>query len=87
MAVHAHPDDEVQLDRWSARALRREGVRTVVVTCTDGPLRRRAGRAKPGDPGHDPEAVVAARRSELEAAAKVLGRRPTWSCSTIRTPG
>src|SRR5580700_4673249 len=72
MAVHAHPDDEATgtggvLARYAA-----EGIRTVLVTCTDGACGDAPGGAKPGEPGHDPEAVVAVRRSELEASCKVL---------------
>jgi LmbE family N-acetylglucosaminyl deacetylase len=64
MAVHAHPDDEAistggVLARYAA-----EGVRTVLVTCTNGDL---------GDPGHDEGQVVALRRAELEESCRVLG--------------
>ncbi|MFE9251723.1 PIG-L family deacetylase [Streptomyces sp. NPDC007088] len=73
MAVHAHPDDEATgtggiLARYAA-----EGIRTVLVTCTDGGCGDGPGGVKPGDPGHDPAAVVAMRRRELEASCDVLG--------------
>ena len=73
MAVHAHPDDESistggVLARYSA-----EGIRTVLVTCTDGACGDGPDGSKPGQPGHDRAAVVAARRGELERSAKVLG--------------
>ena len=73
MAVHAHPDDEATgtggvLARYAA-----EGIRTVLVTCTDGRCGDGPGGVKPGEPGHDPEAVAAVRRTELEAACAVLG--------------
>ncbi|MER8185893.1 PIG-L family deacetylase [Kitasatospora sp. NPDC094015] len=73
MAVHAHPDDEATgtggvLARYAA-----EGIRTVLVTCTDGGCGDGPGGVKPGDPGHDPAAVVAMRRRELEASCEVLG--------------
>ena len=76
MAVHAHPDDEAIgtggiLARYSA-----EGVRTVLVTCTNGELGDAPGGLKPGDPGHDESVVVPLRRGELEASCNVLGRRP-----------
>ncbi len=73
MAVHAHPDDEASstggiLARYSA-----EGVRTVLVTCTNGELGDGPGGVKPGEPGHVREEVVALRRAELEASCKILG--------------
>lgn len=72
MAVHAHPDDEATgtggvLARYAA-----EGIRTVLVTCTDGRCGDGPGGVKPGEPGHDPEAVAAMRRQELEASCEVL---------------
>ncbi|MFB7911627.1 PIG-L family deacetylase [Kitasatospora sp. NPDC056076] len=73
MAVHAHPDDEATgtggvLARYAA-----EGVRTVLVTCTDGACGDGPGGVKPGEDGHDPAAVAALRRKELEASCRVLG--------------
>src|SRR3954469_25612713 len=72
MAVHAHPDDEATgtggvLARYAA-----EGCTTVLVTCTDGRCGDGPDGVKPGEPGHDPAAVVAVRRAELEASAKAL---------------
>jgi LmbE family N-acetylglucosaminyl deacetylase len=72
MAVHAHPDDEATgtggvLARYAA-----EGVRTVLVTCTDGGCGDGPGGVKPGEAGHDPAAVAAMRRRELEASCEVL---------------
>lgn len=73
MAVHAHPDDEATgtggvLARYSA-----EGFDTILVTCTDGRCGDAPGGIKPGEPGHDPDAVVALRERELEASCAVLG--------------
>src|ERR1700689_4420147 len=73
MAVHAHPDDEAIstggiLARYSAH-----GVRTVLVTCTNGELGDAPGGIKPGEPGHDEAVVVPLRRHELEASCEVLG--------------
>ena len=72
MAVHAHPDDEVTgtggvLARYAA-----EGVQTIVVTCTDGRCGDGPDGVKPGEPGHDPAAVVALRTAELEASCAIL---------------
>jgi LmbE family N-acetylglucosaminyl deacetylase len=73
MAVHAHPDDESSstggvLARYSA-----EGVRTVVVTCTNGELGDAPGGIKPGEPGHDETEVARIRLGELERACEMLG--------------
>jgi LmbE family N-acetylglucosaminyl deacetylase len=73
MAVHAHPDDEASstggiLARYSA-----EGIRTVLVTCTNGELGDGHEAAKPGEAGHDEAWVVAKRRRELEASCEILG--------------
>ena len=72
MAVHAHPDDEATgtggvLARYAA-----EGIRTVLVTCTDGGCGDGPEGVKPGDPGHDPAAVARMRRQELEASCDIL---------------
>jgi LmbE family N-acetylglucosaminyl deacetylase len=72
MAVHAHPDDEATgtggvLARYAA-----EGIRTVLVTCTDGGCGDGPGGVKPGEPGHDPAAVVTMRQGELEASCDAL---------------
>jgi len=73
MAVHAHPDDEVIgtggiLARYTAA-----GVRTVLVTCTDGRQGDGPGGIKPGQEGHDEEEVVLLRRRELERSCEILG--------------
>ncbi len=73
MAVHAHPDDEGSGTGGVLARYADEGVRTVLVTCTNGELGDGPGGVKPGDPGHDEEAVVAARRHELEESCRVLG--------------
>lgn len=73
MAVHAHPDDEATSTGGILARCSAEGVRTVLVTCTNGEMGDLPGGAKPGDPGHDEVQVVASRRRELEESARVLG--------------
>ncbi|MET0896200.1 MAG: PIG-L family deacetylase [Acidimicrobiia bacterium] len=73
MAVHAHPDDEsnstgATLARYSA-----EGVRTVLVTCTNGEFGDAPGHIKPGEEGHDPDDVARIRLGELDVATEALG--------------
>ncbi len=73
MAVHAHPDDEGTGTGGVLARYADEGIRTVLVTCTNGELGDGPGGVKPGEPGHDDVAVVALRRQELEASCRVLG--------------
>jgi LmbE family N-acetylglucosaminyl deacetylase len=73
MAVHAHPDDEATGTGGLLARSAAEGIRTVLVTCTDGSCGDGPGGIKPGEPGHDPAAVVAMRQDELEKSCAVLG--------------
>src|SRR6476469_29651 len=73
MAVHAHPDDEATGTGGVLAKAADEGMRTVLVTCTDGGCGDGPDGVKPGEPGHDPRAVAAFRRAELEASCAVLG--------------
>ena len=73
MAVHAHPDDEATGTGGVLAKAAAEGIRTVLVTCTDGRCGDGPGGVKPGEPGHDPEAVVALRMPELEKSCEILG--------------
>jgi LmbE family N-acetylglucosaminyl deacetylase len=73
MAVHAHPDDECSSTGGVLAKYAAEGIRTIVVTCTNGELGDGPGGIKPGDPGHDTEAVAATRRGELRRACALLG--------------
>jgi LmbE family N-acetylglucosaminyl deacetylase len=75
MAVHAHPDDEGTTTGGILAKYSAEGIRTVLVTCTNGELGDAPGGAKPGEPGHDEAAVVALRRAELAESCRVLGVR------------
>jgi LmbE family N-acetylglucosaminyl deacetylase len=72
MAVHAHPDDEATSTGGVLARYAAEGFQTVLVTCTDGGCGDGPGGVKPGEPGHDPKAVVEMRRGELEASCEVL---------------
>ena len=72
MAVHAHPDDEVMATGGALARYASEGITTVLVTCTDGRCGDGPEGVKPGEPGHDPDAVVAIRREELEASCAAL---------------
>ena len=73
MAIHAHPDDEVISTGGVLARYADEGVRTVVVTCTDGSQGFGPGRVLPGEPGHDRDAVAKVRKAELERSCAALG--------------
>src|ERR1700678_3662579 len=73
MAVHAHPDDEALGTGGILALYADEGVRTVLVTCTNGELGDAPGGNKPGEPGHDEKTVVPLRIGELEKSCRVLG--------------
>ncbi len=72
MAVHAHPDDEATGTGGVLAKAAAEGIRTVLVTCTDGRCGDGPDGVKPGQPGHDPAAVAQMRRQELEKSCAVL---------------
>jgi LmbE family N-acetylglucosaminyl deacetylase len=71
MVVHAHPDDEASGGGILA-TYADQGIRTVVVTCTNGEYGDAPGGIKPGQPGHDPDAVARLRLAELEESARIL---------------
>jgi N-acetyl-1-D-myo-inositol-2-amino-2-deoxy-alpha-D-glucopyranoside deacetylase len=73
MAVHAHPDDEAIGTGGVLARYAREGMTTVLVTCTNGEFGDAPGGVKPDDDGHDTAAVVEVRRRELQAACDALG--------------
>lgn len=70
LAIHAHPDDESITTGGLLARCADAGVRTRLVTCTDG-------RYGPVNPGLGltltPEELAEVRRKELGSAAKVLG--------------
>jgi LmbE family N-acetylglucosaminyl deacetylase len=73
MAVHAHPDDEASSTGGVLAKYSAEGIRTVVVTCTNGEFGDAPGQVKPGSDGHDEQEVAQLRLSELRQSAKILG--------------
>jgi LmbE family N-acetylglucosaminyl deacetylase len=73
MAVHAHPDDEASSTGGVLAAYSAQGIRTVVVTCTNGEFGDGAGGAKPGQDGHDEQAVARQRLAELRESCAILG--------------
>lgn len=72
LAVHAHPDDESTSTGGVLAYYSRRGVRTIVVTCTNGELGDTPTGVKPGQTGHDPIAVADIRRAELHTACSRL---------------
>jgi LmbE family N-acetylglucosaminyl deacetylase len=72
MAVHAHPDDEASGGGILA-CYADQGIRVVVVTCTNGEFGDAPGGIKPGQEGHDPAAVARLRLSELDESVRILG--------------
>ncbi len=73
MAVHAHPDDEVLGTGGVFARYADEGIRTVLVTCTNGEQGDAPGGVKPGEPGHDETEVSATRLGELRDSVAHLG--------------
>ena len=72
MAVHAHPDDESSSTGGVLRPHAEDGVRTVVVTCTNGELGDGPGHVKPDEHGHDELHVAKVRLAELKVACELL---------------
>ena len=73
MAVHAHPDDEASSTGGVLAAYSAQGIRTVVVTCTNGEFGDAPGGVKPGQNGHDEQAVAQQRLAELRESCTILG--------------
>jgi LmbE family N-acetylglucosaminyl deacetylase len=73
MAVHAHPDDEAIGTGGTLALAASEGIRTVLVTCTNGELGDAPGGIVPSDEKHDTKLVVETRMQELRASCDVLG--------------
>ena len=73
MAVHAHPDDEASSTGGVLATYSGQGIRTVVVTCTNGEFGDAPGGVKPGQDGHDAQTVAQLRLAELRQACTILG--------------
>ena len=73
MAVHAHPDDEASSTGGVLAAYSAQGIRTVVVTCTNGEFGDAQGGVKPGQDGHDTQEVAEHRLAELRESCAILG--------------
>jgi LmbE family N-acetylglucosaminyl deacetylase len=73
MAVHAHPDDEASSTGGVLATYSSQGIRTVVVTCTNGEFGDAPGGIKPGQDGHDEQAVARLRLAELRESCAILG--------------
>jgi LmbE family N-acetylglucosaminyl deacetylase len=73
LCVHAHPDDESSTTGGILRTYANEGIRTVLVTCTDGALGDSPEGLHPDNEAHDPAAVAAHRAGELRKAVEILG--------------
>jgi LmbE family N-acetylglucosaminyl deacetylase len=73
MAVHAHPDDEASSTGGVLAKYADEGIRTIVVTCTNGEFGDTPSGIKPGDDGHDEFEVAEIRLAELRESCKYLG--------------
>jgi len=71
--VHAHPDDEASSTGGVYPLLHDQGIRTVLVTCTNGECGDALDGAKPDADHHDGDAVAEIRRVELDDAVKILG--------------
>ena len=73
MAVHAHPDDEASSTGGVLATYSAQGIRTVVVTCTNGEFGDAQGGVKPGQDGHDERQVASQRLAELRDSCSILG--------------
>jgi LmbE family N-acetylglucosaminyl deacetylase len=72
MAVHAHPDDEgIQTGGVLALAAQR-GIKTVLVTCTNGEMGDSPDGLKPESEGHDSVSTSELRLRELRKACAAL---------------
>ncbi len=71
MTVHAHPDDEASKGAGTVAKYSAEGVRCVLVCCTDGGAGDILNKAL--DTPENNDNLVAIRRAELDKSAEVIG--------------
>lgn len=71
--VHAHPDDEAIFTAAATLWARDRGIRTVLVTCTNGQLGIDPSGRAGNHPAHDAPATRRTRRMELDRAADDAG--------------
>ncbi|MGW4789524.1 PIG-L family deacetylase [Streptomyces sp. NPDC004230] len=73
MVIHAHPDDEASQTGGTLARYAAAGVRTVLVTCTDGGQGDGGEGRKPGHRDHQPQQVASRRSYELAMSKVALG--------------
>ncbi|MFF3563615.1 PIG-L deacetylase family protein [Streptomyces sp. NPDC002574] len=73
MVVHAHPDDEASQTGGTLARYAAEGIRTVLVTCTDGGQGDDIHGREPGHRDHRAKEVAARRSRELAMSRTALG--------------
>jgi len=71
MTVHAHPDDEASKGAGTVAKYSAEGVRCVLVCCTDGGAGDILNKAL--DTPENNDNLVAVRRAELDKSADIIG--------------
>lgn len=71
MTVHAHPDDEASKGAGTVAKYSNEGVRCVLVCCTDGGAGDILNKAL--DTPENNDNIVAIRRAELDKSAEIIG--------------
>lgn len=71
MTIHAHPDDEASKGAGTVAKYHDEGVRTVLVCCTDGGAGDILNKAL--DTPENKANIVEVRRAELDRSAEVIG--------------
>ena len=79
LCVHAHPDDESIFTAGATLWAKSRGIRTVLITCTDGRLGIDPEGRGGDQAGHDDEATATLRASELQLAAELAGIDQVYS--------